>query len=109
MRIPEITVSELKALMDEDKRPFILDVRQPHEYEMGNIDAALIPLGDLPSRLVELEGHKEDVLLVVHCRSGGRSAQAVQFLRGMGYKGATNLKGGMIAWSKEIDSSVVVQ
>jgi len=109
MRVPEITVSELKALMDDDKRPFILDVRQPHEYELGNIDATLIPLGDLPTRLEELEGHKEDVLLVVHCRSGGRSAQAVQYMQGMGYKGATNLRGGMMAWSKEIDASVKVQ
>lgn len=106
MRVPEISVTELKARIDAGEKPFVLDVRQPQEYALANLGATLIPLGELPQRLNELEGHKDDELLVVHCRSGARSAQAAQYMRSMGYKGATNLKGGIIAWNREIDPSI---
>ena len=103
--VPEITVQELKAMMDEDRTPFILDVREEREYAVANLDGTLIPLQQLPHRLDELEEHK-DALVVVHCRSGGRSAQAVQFMRARGFEQAKNLRGGVLAWSREIDPSM---
>ena len=102
---PEITVQELKALLDEGKGPFILDVREAYEYEIANLEGTLIPLQELPRRLDEIDDHRDE-LVVVYCRSGGRSAQAVQYLRAMGYDQATNLKGGVLAWSKEIDPTM---
>ncbi len=92
-------------MMDADETPFILDVREEREYAVPNIDGTLIPLQQLPHRLEELEEHK-DALVVVHCRSGGRSAQAVQYMRSMGFAHARNLRGGMLAWSREIDPSM---
>ena len=103
--VPEITVHELKALMDDDQTPLILDVREEQEYAIANLDGTLIPLRQLPHRLGELEDHK-DALIVVHCRSGPRSTQAVQYLRAFGFEQATNLRGGVLAWSREIDPSM---
>ncbi len=103
--VPEITVQELKALIDDDQAPFILDVREEQEYAIAHLDGTLIPLRQLPHRLDELEDHK-DALIVVHCRSGPRSAQAVQYLRACGFEHATNLRGGVLAWSREIDPSM---
>ena len=103
--VPEITVQELKAMMDKEQTPFILDVREEREYAVANLSGTLIPLQQLPYRLNELEAHKED-LIVVHCRSGGRSAQAVQFMRAQGFGHAKNLRGGVLAWSHEIDPSM---
>ena len=100
----EITVQDLHN-MGKD-RPFLLDVREPHEAEIASLGAdLLIPLGELPSRLDELAPHKEEEL-IVHCRSGGRSGQAVKILMDAGFDKAANLKGGTLAWSEEIDSSV---
>lgn len=104
--IPEITVQELKQLLDENKRPFILDVREEPEYRIANLGGHLIPLGELVDHIVELEEHCDDELIVVHCRSGGRSAQAVRFLHAAGLRNAKNLRGGTLAWSKEIDPSL---
>ena len=104
--VPEITVQELKQLMDEGQTPFILDVREPKEFDVANLDGTLIPLGQLAARLDELDDHRDDDLIVVHCRSGGRSAQAVQFLQAAGFGNARNLKGGTLAWSREIDPSM---
>ena len=98
--VPEITVKEYKNLMDEDKAPFLLDVRRPDEYEADNLNALLIQLDYLPERLGEIEGWKNE-RIVVYCRSGARSARAVQFLRSAGYD-AVNLKGGIMAWREEI-------
>ena len=103
--VPEITVQELKALMDADRTPFILDVREEREYAIANLSGTLIPLQQLPHRLDELEAHK-DALVVVHCRTGPRSAQAVQYMRSLGFEHATNLRGGVLAWSREIDPSM---
>ena len=103
--IPEISVQDLKSSRDAGDAPFVLDVREPHEAEIANIGAdQLIPVGELQERLAELKASKDEDL-VVHCRSGGRSAQAVQFLRQKGYN-AANLAGGTLAWSEEIDESV---
>lgn len=104
--VPDIDVHELKRLLDSDSPPFVLDVRQPDEYAGANIGGMLLPLGELADRLDELEPHRDDETVVVHCRSGGRSAQAVALLHAAGYTNAVNLRGGIHAWSDEIDSSV---
>ncbi|HEX9950877.1 MAG TPA: rhodanese-like domain-containing protein [Rubricoccaceae bacterium] len=104
--VPELSVTDLKALQDEGNAPFILDVREPAEYEAANIDGALIPLGELPSRLNELDAHRDDAVLVVHCRSGSRSARAVEFLHQNGFTNAVNLAGGIHAWSDAIDPTL---
>ena len=103
--VPEITVQELKSLMDADQTPFILDVREEREYTVANLNGTLIPLQQLPYRIEELEDHKDE-LVVVHCRSGGRSAQAVQYMRSLGFEQAKNLRGGVLAWSREIDPTM---
>jgi sulfur-carrier protein adenylyltransferase/sulfurtransferase len=101
--IPEITARELKARLDRGDDIYVLDVREPHEYQICNINGHLIPLGELPQRVHELDSSRE---IVAHCKSGKRSAQAVEFLRGAGFKKAQNLKGGILAWSDEVDPSV---
>src|SRR5690242_11746001 len=101
--IPEITPKELKARLDRGDDLFILDVREPHEYQICNLHGHLIPLGDLPKRVSELDSSRE---IVAHCRSGKRSADAVQFLSKAGFRKVWNLKGGILAWSDEVDPSV---
>jgi adenylyltransferase/sulfurtransferase len=101
--IPEITPKELKARLDKGDDIYVLDVREPHEYDICNIGGHLIPLGELPQRVHELDSSKE---IVAHCKSGKRSAQAVEFLRGAGFKKIQNLKGGILAWSDEVDPNV---
>ena len=101
--IPEITPRELKARLDRGDDLYILDVREPHEYQICNLGGHLIPLGELSRRAAELDSSKE---IVAHCRSGKRSADAVDFLRKAGFKKIWNLKGGILAWSDEVDSSV---
>jgi adenylyltransferase/sulfurtransferase len=103
--IPEITVTELKAQIDRDERPFLLDVRKPNEVEIASIGGTLIPVGELEDRIDELEAHRDEDF-VVYCRSGARSAKAVQILREHGFTGPVNLKGGVLAWSDEIDPSM---
>ena len=99
----EISVHDLKAMMDEERDFTLLDVRNPTEWQIGHIDGArLIPLHELPDRLGELDTADQ---LVVQCHSGQRSARATQLLREMGYR-AVNLAGGIDAWSAEIDPSV---
>jgi molybdopterin/thiamine biosynthesis adenylyltransferase/rhodanese-related sulfurtransferase/molybdopterin converting factor small subunit len=101
--IPEITVEELKAKLDKKEAFVLLDVREPHEYEIAKIPGSkLIPLGELDKRAGELDKSRK---LIVHCKMGGRSARAVQFLRAQGFD-ATNVAGGIHAWSERIDPSV---
>jgi adenylyltransferase/sulfurtransferase len=100
--VPEITVQELKEKLDNGGIS-VLDVREPYEYEVANIGARLIPLGELPERIVELD---KDQPLAVHCRTGGRSANAVRLLKDAGLENVYNVKGGITAWSEEIDPSV---
>jgi molybdopterin/thiamine biosynthesis adenylyltransferase/rhodanese-related sulfurtransferase len=102
-KVPEITVGELKERLDNGQDVSVLDVREPHEYEVANIGARLIPLGELPERLIELD---KDETLAVHCKTDGRSARAVQLLREAGFRNVYNVKGGITAWSEEIDPSV---
>lgn len=101
--IPEITPRELKTRMDRGDDLFILDVREPHEFQICNLNGHLIPLGELPRRINELDSSRE---IVAHCRSGKRSADAVNFLHQAGFRKVWNLKGGILAWSDEVDPTV---
>ncbi|VEP15915.1 UBA/THIF-type NAD/FAD binding protein (fragment) [Hyella patelloides LEGE 07179] len=109
MTIPEMSVTELKQLMDSDAKDFVLlDVRNPNEYQIAQIPGSvLIPLGDIESgagitKVKELvNGHR----LIAHCKMGGRSAKALEILKDAGIEG-TNVKGGIKAWSQEVDSNV---
>ena len=101
--VPEITARELKARLDKGDDIYVLDVREPHEYQICNINGHLIPLGELPQRVHELDSSRE---IVAHCKSGKRSAQAVEFLQGAGFRKISSLKGGILAWSDEVDPTV---
>jgi sulfur-carrier protein adenylyltransferase/sulfurtransferase len=101
--VPEITPKELKQRLDRGDDLFILDVREPHEYQICNIGGRLIPLGEISRRAHELDSSRE---IVVHCRSGKRSAEAAEFLRGVGFRKLLNLKGGILAWSDDVDPTV---
>ena len=92
--------------MDE-RKPFVLvDVREPHEYQICKIPGSkLIPLGDVPRRMHELNSADE---IVVHCRSGQRSAQAVGFLIKAGFRKIHNLRGGVLSWAREVDPTMPV-
>jgi sulfur-carrier protein adenylyltransferase/sulfurtransferase len=101
--IPEMTPRELKSRLDRGDDLYILDVREVHEYQICNLGGNLIPLGDLSRRVRELDSSRE---IVAHCRSGKRSAEAVELLRQAGFRRIWNLKGGILAWSDEVDPSV---
>jgi adenylyltransferase/sulfurtransferase len=98
--IPQITPVDLKRRLDAGEDVFVLDVREPHEYQIVNIGAPLIPLGDLPNRLGELDANRE---IVIHCKTGGRSQRAAEFLQKSGFKNVTNLAGGITAWATDVD------
>jgi len=100
----EISVTDYKKRVDNGDKLFLLDVRNPPEYDICRIPGStLIPLPELPQRVGELDKTKE---IIVHCKSGMRSAKAVQFLRQQGFQNLKNLVGGILAWSDEIDPSV---
>jgi molybdopterin/thiamine biosynthesis adenylyltransferase/rhodanese-related sulfurtransferase len=101
--VPEISARELKSRLDRGDDLFILDVREPHEYQICNLGGHLIPLGDLSRRVSELDSSRE---IVAHCRSGKRSAEAVEFLRKAGFRKVLSLKGGILAWSDDVDPKV---
>ncbi len=101
--VPETTVQELKARVDAKAPFFLLDVREPHEYQISRIaGSTLIPLGQLPSRLAELPAGQE---IIVQCKSGNRSGKAVAMLKEKGIE-AKNLKGGILAWIDKIDPTL---
>ena len=102
----EITATELKERLDAGERLTIVDVREPHEWAIGRIDAPdvrFIPLGDLPSRMHELDTADD---LIMQCRSGVRSAKGLAILQGAGFRKLRNLTGGILAWSDEVDPTV---
>ena len=101
--IPQLSVKELKQRLDAGEDLFILDVREPHEYQIANIGGKLIPLNDVPQRLAEIDRERE---VIVQCKSGGRSQRVAEFLQQSGYPRVVNLAGGILAWSAEIDPSV---
>jgi adenylyltransferase/sulfurtransferase len=98
--IPAISVEDLKKKLDAKADVFILDVREPHEYQICNLRGYLIPVGDIPKRASELDSSRE---IVAHCKMGGRSAKAVNFLRRAGFTKVYNLSGGINAWADRID------
>ncbi|HEX7239162.1 MAG TPA: rhodanese-like domain-containing protein, partial [Longimicrobiaceae bacterium] len=104
--VPEITPTELKERLDRGDRLTIIDVREPHEWEIGNLEehgARLIPLGEIEARAGEIDPEDE---IVLQCRSGARSAKALGVLREKGYTRLLNLKGGILGWSDDVDPSV---
>jgi molybdopterin/thiamine biosynthesis adenylyltransferase/rhodanese-related sulfurtransferase len=102
--VPQITATELKAKQDRGDKFVLLDVREPFEYDICRIPGSrLIPLGQLPSRMSELDSADD---IVVQCKSGGRSARALKLLREAGFGKLVNLDGGITAWSEQVDPSV---
>ncbi len=102
----EKTVNELKEWMDKGTPFQLIDVREPHEYEICNLDGLLIPLGNL---LAEVDKIRKDIPVIVHCRSGARSGAAINELeKRFGFDNLYNLKGGIISYAKEIDPSLAV-
>jgi adenylyltransferase/sulfurtransferase len=102
--IEEIDPVEVKARIDRGDDFVLIDVREPHEYQICNIpQARLIPLGELPKRVNELDSADE---IVCHCKSGVRSGKAVDFLRQAGFRKVKNMKGGILAWSDKVDPRV---
>ncbi len=101
----EITVEELKSRLDAGEKLNVIDVREPNEYAEFNIGAKLIPLGNIMSMQVdELEDLKEEEL-IIHCRSGKRSAQACLFLETMGFTNCKNVVGGVLAWQEKFPNN----
>lgn len=101
--IPQMTVQELKQRRDAGEDIFILDVREPYEYQIANIGGTLIPMNQVPQRLAEIDRDRE---IVVQCRSGARSQRVAEFLAAQGYPNVKNLAGGILAWSDQIDPTV---
>ncbi|MEO0416289.1 MAG: molybdopterin-synthase adenylyltransferase MoeB [Verrucomicrobiota bacterium] len=102
----EITVQDLKARLNQPESFVLLDVREPAEVEVAKIEGStLIPLGELPQRYTELDADAE---IIIHCKVGGRSAQALRFLNEQGFKNASHVIGGINEWSRAIDPSVAL-
>jgi molybdopterin/thiamine biosynthesis adenylyltransferase/rhodanese-related sulfurtransferase len=101
--IAQMSAKELKHRLDAGEDIYVLDVREPHEYQIAQIGGHLIPLGDLPNRLSELDSSRE---IVVHCKTGGRSQRAAEFLSKTGFKKLHNLAGGITAWATDVDPTV---
>lgn len=101
----EITVEELKSMMDGNEEFQLIDVREPFEYEVSNLNGLNIPLSGI---LVEVDKISKEVPVVIHCRSGKRSAQAIMLLEQQGYDNLSNLEGGILAWQEDIDPDMDV-
>lgn len=101
----EITPDELKARRERGDRPIVLDIREPHELKISVLpDVLHIPMGELTDRIEELEGHKNEEIVVV-CRAGNRSSVIADFLRECGFARVYNLTGGMNLWADSVDPS----
>jgi len=100
----EISVSELKKLIDSKADIQLIDVREPHENEIATLHGDLIPMGTIPQHVGKIDRNKQ---VVVHCRSGKRSGDVIHYLeQNHGFENLYNLKGGILAWSDEIDPTV---
>ncbi|MDZ7648004.1 MAG: ThiF family adenylyltransferase [Cytophagales bacterium] len=100
----EVTVQELKAMMDSKADFQLIDVREPHEFDICNLDGELIPQGEIPNSVDRVSKDKK---VIIQCRSGARSGNMVQWLeKNHGFTNLYNLKGGILAWAKEIDPSM---
>jgi adenylyltransferase/sulfurtransferase len=105
--VKEITVNELKSAIDAKEDIQIIDVRETSEYEAAQIGGELIPLGTIPNHVSKISKDKK---VIIHCRSGKRSENAIRFLESnFGYQNLYNLKGGILAWKAEIDDTLNVQ
>ncbi|MFT4758956.1 MAG: rhodanese-related sulfurtransferase [Paraglaciecola sp.] len=96
----DINVTELKAKLDAKEDFIFIDVREPHEYEEFNLNAKLIPLGNIMA-IIEGYADQKDKEIVIHCRSGARSGQAQQFMQMSGYTNVRNLTGGVLEWQRQ--------
>jgi adenylyltransferase/sulfurtransferase len=103
MAVPEISVEEYSKLRQNNEPHTLIDVREPHEHELANIGGTLIPLGQFAARVDEVPREER---VIVYCRSGNRSAHAVQYLQSLGYTNVENLVGGINAWAERIDPSI---
>jgi adenylyltransferase/sulfurtransferase len=101
--IPQIEPAELKRRLDAGEEIVVLDVREPHEYQIANIGGRLVPLRELPKKL---DGLERDGEIVVHCKTGGRSAKACEVLLNAGFKRVSNLAGGIDAWAQKVDPTL---
>ena len=101
--IPQVSVQELKQRRDAGEDVFVLDVREPYEYQIAQIGGTLIPQNDVPNRLAEIPRDRE---IIVQCRSGQRSQRIAEFLAQAGYPNVKNLAGGILAWSDQIDPKI---
>ena len=101
--IPQLTVKELKRRIDAGEDAYLIDVREPYEYQIAQIGGKLIPQNEVPNRLAEIDRDRE---VIVHCRSGARSQRIAEYLKQVGYPRVVNLAGGILAWSDEIDPKV---
>jgi len=101
--VPQLSVKELKQRMDAGEELFVLDVREPYEYQIAQIGGKLIPQNDVPGRLAEIPRDRE---IIVHCRSGARSQRIAEYLKQQGYPDVVNVAGGILAWADEIDPKV---
>jgi rhodanese-related sulfurtransferase len=100
----EVTVQELKEMMDKKSDFQLIDVREPHEYDICNLGGELIPQGEIPHSVASISKDKK---VIIQCRSGARSGNMVQWLeKNHGFTNLYNLKGGILAWAKEIDKSM---
>lgn len=104
MDVPSITPVELRGKLDRNEKFVLVDVREPYEYDICNIPGSkLIPLGELPARLSELDSAED---IVLHCKVGSRSAKALKILQEAGFRKLSNLRGGIAAWADEVDPGV---
>lgn len=105
----DISVTELKERFGKQDAPIMIDVREPHEWDMQHLPGVeKISLGSLPSEMEKLEQWKDKELVLI-CRSGGRSGKATQFLKQQGFEKARNLTGGMLAWKDSVDPEFNVE
>jgi adenylyltransferase/sulfurtransferase len=104
MKIKEVTVKELNLLINSNEEHQLIDVRESHEYDIANINGELIPMGEILSQKEKISTDKK---VIIHCRSGVRSGNVIKMLEKQhGYSNLYNLKGGILAWSDEIDRSI---
>jgi len=101
--VPQITVQQLKRRFDAGEDVYILDVREPFEYQIANLGGKLIPQGEVPQRLAEIDRDRE---IVVQCKGGSRSQRIAELLKQNGYERVVNLAGGILAWATEIDPTM---
>ncbi|XOV92841.1 MAG: rhodanese-like domain-containing protein [Bacteroidota bacterium] len=99
----EVTPKELKAMMDAKEDFQLIDVREQREFDFANIGGELIPLNTIPDNLDKVAKDKK---VVVYCRSGARSGNAIMYLEQQGFSDLYNLKGGILAWSDDVDPSI---